>query len=71
MRESELWFLEAAFLGSLLNLGLNLLLFLDGNDLLSALLIGGLLLTAFVANDTLALVVWHESLLLNGTTDPE
>jgi hypothetical protein len=48
MRESELLFLEAAFLGSFRNLGLDLLVFLDGNGPLSALLICGLLLASLV-----------------------
>jgi hypothetical protein len=55
--------LEPAFLSGLLNFVLGFLLFLDRSHVLGALFIAGLLLAALVANDTLALVVWHGCLL--------
>jgi hypothetical protein len=62
--------LEAAFLGGFLHLVLGLFLLLDGSHLLSALLVGGLLL-ATLANNILALVIRHLNLLVAKTTSRE
>jgi hypothetical protein len=60
--------LDPTFLSGLLDFVFGILLFLDRSHVPGALFIVGLLLATPVANDTLALVVWHGSFLLNRTT---
>jgi hypothetical protein len=59
--------LEPAFLSGLLNFVFSFLLLLDRSHVLRALSVCRLLFTA-LANDPLALIVWHRNLLVRQTT---